>query len=791
MMRARRCLSLLLVLLLLLSQAQAEQLTLYTRPETVDDSMPFQLRPTTLRIRSVTRAMGGVVILAHDENAESLLLYFWQDGMKEMQKLGGGLYAVESEDSMAYAQRYCEYAMSRVPRYVMPDLNHAISFLTSDGETLYAFNKLNGLIFTIEAADDGLHFQDCCTLSDLSCLNIAYLDSETKQTYVYDASVEPLGVHGQVMALQVEQGQGRGYQVLLIDLQDGSVRAIQDDRLLAAYEWAQGEILLCRSENATLDNPNANTYCLTRYSIESGEETLLSAGVPYANLGRGAYDSTSGMYYAVQTWQVVRTKDFVQEEPVATFPKVGMSIAVTESSIVGMEMSVIYVRSKENGSMTVLHLQSNGGINTNTLQPFAEEHPEVILSHETIYDDDLSAAKIAEAMNATSDALDALWLYMRPQTVEADGNWPLDVLMDKGYCMDLSVYPDVAAYVAQLNGIFRDAVTRDGRIYALPINAWGYNGFFINRSVMDKLGLQESDIPTNFVDLCAFITNWNDHLDGAYAAYAPLDETEDYHARMFDLMLREWVGYCQAENLPLRFDSPIFRAMMAALDAMRTDNIEQANQHVNEDISDYRESLIWTNVRTVGNFANYAESGSRIFLPMALTRDTSYHYGIEYMTLFIVNPRTKNTELIGELLTKVLETQGANAKCVLLAGYSEAVEEESYQSLASSWEEQLTDLRRQKEQAPEWKQAGLQERINQLEADYYLYRARERWQIAPKTIALYQETILPLCFLRRPSRLAVGAGKTAFADLVAQVDSGEMSLEAFVQEADALMERME
>lgn len=77
---------------------------------------------------------------------------------------------------------------------------------------------------------------------------------------------------------------------------------------------------------------------------------------------------------------------------------------------------------------------------------------------------------------------------------------------------------------------------------------------------------------------------------------------------------------------------------MAALDAMRTDKIEQANQQVNEEISDYRECLIWTDAQAVGNFANYADAfGSRIFLPMALTPDVTTHYGIGYMTVLVVN----------------------------------------------------------------------------------------------------------------------------------------------------------
>ena len=75
-MRARRLLIPLMMLLLLLPQAQAERLTLYTRPGQVDEATPFQLRPTELSICSVTRAMGGAVVLAYDDNYDSLSLYF-------------------------------------------------------------------------------------------------------------------------------------------------------------------------------------------------------------------------------------------------------------------------------------------------------------------------------------------------------------------------------------------------------------------------------------------------------------------------------------------------------------------------------------------------------------------------------------------------------------------------------------------------------------------------------------------------------------------------------------------
>lgn len=789
-MRARRLIALLL-LLLLLPQAQAERLTLYTRPEKVDDSIPFSLRPTDLSICGITRAMGGVVVLAYDDNYDSLSLYFWQDGMTEMRKLGGGFYWVMNGDTLETAQESCEYAMSRVPNYQMPDLNHGISNLTSDGETLYALNRMTGQIFRIVETEDGLQTEDVCKMENVSCFNISYRDLEMDKVYIYPATLTNLYVCGSVMAINVMQEQG--IKLVLVDLTDGSIREIADESLDNVHEWANGELLLWRLEVARNDiDTQGRWYTLTRYNVATGEETLLSTGVPSTKESDfGAYDPYSGSYYDVRTRQIVRTTDFVQEEPVTTFPQAGMSIAVTKDSIVGVNLSAVYVRSKENGSMTVLTIQSSNGASNAALEHFAEEHPEVILAQESLDRRDMTAASLVERMSASSGAPDIIRLGLTPDTPEADGAWPLDVLMDKGWCMDLSVYPEVADYVSRLNTVFRDAVTRDGKICALPINAWGYNGFFISRNVMDKLGLQESDIPTNLVDLCAFITKWNDNLTGAYAAYAPLDETEDYHARMFDLMVREWISYCQAEDIPLRFDHPVFREMMAALDAMRTDKIEQANQQVNEEISDYRECLIWTDAMTVGNFTNYsASAGSRIFLPMALTPDVTAHYGIGYMTVLVVNPRTQNTALIGQLLSQVLADQEAAAKCALLADYDEPVEEEYYQWMARQYETTLAELRKQKEDAPIWKQQGIQERINATEAEYNLCSVRERWTIAPKTIELYQQTILPMSYLQRPGILR-SAGEEGFVALADKVHLREITLEEFIKEADAMLEQLE
>lgn len=202
--------------------------------------------------------------------------------MTEMRKLGGGFYWVMSSDTMETAQESCEYSMSRVPNYRMPDLTHAISNLTSDGETLYALNRINGLIFKISETKDGLQTEDVCTMENLSCLNVSYRDLETDKVYTYPASLTRMYVCGSVLAISVMQE--NGIKVVLVDLTDGAIREIADESLEAMYEWADGELLLWRLEGSTNEiSRSSGTYALSRYSVATGEETLLSTGVPYKN----------------------------------------------------------------------------------------------------------------------------------------------------------------------------------------------------------------------------------------------------------------------------------------------------------------------------------------------------------------------------------------------------------------------------------------------------------------------------------------------------------------------------
>ncbi len=124
-----------------------------------------------------------------------------------------------------------------------------------------------------------------------------------------------------------------------------------------------------------------------------------------------------------------------------------------------------------------------------------------------------TAKEVAQEFSATTDTPDVAVAYLSTNTEDPAGGWFLDALNKKGYCMDLSVYPAVKQYVESLNDVFRSLVTtEDGKIFAVPTSVYGGYSFSFNSDVLTEMGLTVDDLPTNLVELCEFITRWNDEF---------------------------------------------------------------------------------------------------------------------------------------------------------------------------------------------------------------------------------------------------------------------------------------
>ncbi len=88
-------------------------------------------------------------------------------------------------------------------------------------------------------------------------------------------------------------------------------------------------------------------------------------------------------------------------------------------------------------------------------------------------------------------------------------HWP--ILMDKGYCLDLSGSKVLTDAVSRMHPYIAEQSMRDGRLYAIP---WRLNFIFlqIEEDTWFKAGLTFDDVPRSFPEFLDFMERWCDRI---------------------------------------------------------------------------------------------------------------------------------------------------------------------------------------------------------------------------------------------------------------------------------------
>ncbi len=358
-------------------------------------------------------------------------------------------------------------------------------------------------------------------------------------------------------------------------------------------------------------------------------------------------------------------------------------------------------------------------------------------------------------------------------------------MAEAGLLMDLSGSEKIAAYVADLYPPFRDAVTKDGAIYGVPVFAYGYDGWFVNKKVMQEMGLTAEDIPTSLTELCAFATRWNTEWAERYPQFTLIDLTEEYRMRMLEIMMDMWVVYCQKNGMPVDYDSPIFRELLAALESMQVDKLNANQRQTDTENREYKQALLWTGGRTVGNWAGYMEAESdRIFIPMTLTPETEYAAAVTEMNVWAVNAAAQNPEDAIEIVESVFDEMDVRYEHVLRMSCTEPVERSYFAVQVANTEAEIARLEAMKAESvnPEAMNALLAEQYAELAT---WYTTAQRYDIAPSAIQNYVEVIAPAMVVRRSDASTHSEFRVADEEMSAYL-TGKVDADGFIKALNEL-----
>lgn len=702
-------------------------------------------------IRSMV-TVGETVYILHTTGVEAQL-DCWTAGMTNAKTLASGLVFAEMFSSVAE----CEAAIPTLSTDKYADAEHALSTIFPDGEKLYGYNSITRKIFEIVVKEDGLEYRDVAALNELG---------------VPVQSADPIDVirMGKWLAWHEvdKKSVPRANRLLLFNLETGTVKQAVIDglQIVSAYK---DDLLLAIGTNPM----DRDQYQILTYAPETDKLTTLGE-LPQGTLPNDAqYNKELDLLvYQDGTW-LRGWHPETGSELLGYIPIVRASdITVTADSFVYVDNATVEARSLQKSYQPEHSLQVMDGSFGDAARNLARKYPDVPVFY--------SSSNQVTVGNGGQDKAAILRWQDGPDLLGTRvDDTDFHSLVDEGLLLDLSGYPELMEYINALYPLYRDFVSKDGGVYGIPWMATSYNGWFINKKVMQDMGLTAEDIPTNLVELCAFAQKWNDEYVEKYPHYTLLDNTTDYRRRLLEAILELWSDHCQAEGKDIDLDDPLLKEALAALDAVNLDKLTAGQNETNPEISDYKQALIWTGCKTVGNWATYMEDFSdRIFIPMTLTKDTPYACAVETLGLWTVNAATKNADYAAALLAEAIKEQNYSYAYALRSDKTEPLVSEDYAWIVAREQQELAELEAKVEESVN--KATILKRIEDQKQYMETELLRNAYIVTDSAVKNYVEVILPACFIDQADGFANPVQEAEGMGLISRYVQKTLTVEEFI-----------
>ncbi len=280
-------------------------------------------------------------------------------------------------------------------------------------------------------------------------------------------------------------------------------------------------------------------------------------------------------------------------------------------------------------------LVTNWGVYTSLLEEYEKDHPEI-----QIYEDESVEQLYSTLINyfLTNDS--SLDFFFIDSPIGAPKQ-----IREKGFFTDLSSDPDIMDYVNKMNPVIRKCIMKDEKIVALPTYLMFEYIFIINRDVQNELGLKDEELPDNLLSLLRFANNWNERYGIEFPNYFPLYNTSAamYPVEMYNpfwgLVMEKYIDSMLATGQTLRFDTPLFRALLAEISPWNNCNERSTTKKQKHVIGELENSLFA--VIPISYYFIYDYLGCNCLVSMPIDKDWPDVFGCKLEYVF-VNPASKH-----------------------------------------------------------------------------------------------------------------------------------------------------
>lgn len=570
--------------------------------------------------------------------------------------------------------------------------------------------------------------------------------------------IQHLVFDGQALWFALDSKGNDSYVLCQFDLKQGKVKAFDASRGL--YGFA----LLPEGRVALGFNMYEKEKVFGRLSVldTAGGKTSHQVDIAQQPEAMAFDESSQALLYVSESklwsWPLAGQPRMLREMPVSGNGVRNPGILM-EGKLLSAYMNGLFLADPHEVSAGSLHILGEwpgfdywgGGYDT-----FMTKRPDVNLSSQKVVDQNqqVHTGELGQRIQTGMLPFDVMLL----NTQEYD----LDALINKGYCLDLSGEADMVAAVSSMHPAIAQAVMRDGKLYALPLNVGGLDNLQWSEPYARQAGLK---LPTSFEGLVDWAADWPQELRDEIKPLFTTNQSELLKA----MFIRRFFAYSYSQHGALDFTDPLFVGILNQIDSRRLPTYPEQMPAAIWSVSS---GLLQENLVVLP----LTEGGRRV-MPAR-------------MGLYFINSQSENKELALSYLRNALENSKPENRAALYPAWTQPVENTDYAEWLAETQKE-TDLLQaavNKEGRDTPARRNAQERLDAHLSRIEEQRSYRQYKVSPQALVFYQQQIAPYLFFPpiNPFTSPREPGWEAIDREIQRYIKGQMSAQAL---ADSLQQK--
>lgn len=684
---------------------------------------------------------------------------------REETTLGETVYTGQATTKSEYEER-------------LTDGKIAVELMASDGQTLYGLNLVTGEIFRL--------LNDVGDFSPLPVVTASLSDviSFDNGKPMFDS----ICVLDAKLYLCVLSPSTMEYVLLGCDLATGAVTRSALKNVSGITAYRDGKLLCKQFDFSTLGDPNVKTsyyaYTPASDSLEALGDFVTEGELGGYGISGLAYDASADTLFYTSGSRVMAIDLASKTSRVSAYTGEGIISGMIQ---VSAYVPGYYILAESTGTCKLLALDSDavkqgalviyGEMGGEAHKSFAKNYPDIPVDVSTKFSSDLET--LTQSMVSGAGSFDVLRLEM--------SYMPVDRLIQKGYCMDLTEMTDIQSRIAEMYPQFVDAVTFNGRLMAVPVGLTSYTYTVNEKLWTQELGLSLEELPKTLIELYDFIQNWEYDYADEHGDINVL-QGANYQSMLFSMMMEDYLRYYQTLDHPLKFDTDLFKKLCKKLNEIDFAGITPSSSSSAD---------FWTNnylfgIYGITSMTEYSWKNDN--KPLLLSLDDGMEPMISgSLALLIINPKTTKLDSALKYVDNYLDNLPKSSDFInLFPNHNDPVEAKQYALKKAELEAKLSELEQALASAAPSDQAALKEQMENQRAQLEAVE-KDRYSIRQEDIAYYRETILPHIVLTKLNVLYSTNQDSSkeISTLLNQYLEGAVELDQMVRDLDKRVKMMQ